>query len=64
MATLNGLLIQQLVDANRGASAHQLLTRFKETLRSRLYTPEAFPPAVRTAAACRPVDGAGSAAER
>ena len=43
MATLNGLLIQQLVDTNSGANAHRLLTRLKETLRSRLYTPETFP---------------------
>lgn len=62
MATLNGLLIQQLVDANSGVNAHRLLTRFKEVLRSRLYTPEAFPPSVRTAAC--PPDGAGSAAGR
>lgn len=62
MATLNGLLIQQLVDANSGVNAHRLLTRFKEVLRSRLYTPGTFPPSVRTVAC--PPDGADSAAER
>ncbi len=63
MATLNGLLIQQLVDARSGIQAHQLLARFKETLRSRLYAPEAQTPAVRTAA-CSRVDAARSAVER
>ena len=63
MATLNGLLVQQLVDANSSANAHRLLARLKETLRSRLYAPEASRPAVRTAA-CRAVDGARPAAER
>ncbi len=62
-ATLNGLLVQQLVDTHRGSNAHALLIRFKETLRSRLYTPEASPPTVRTAA-CRPVEAARAAPEQ
>lgn len=63
MATLNGLLIQQLVDANSGVDAPRLLARFKETLRNRLYMPEVAPPSGRTAA-CHPADGARSAAKR
>lgn len=63
MATLNGLLVQQLVDANSGITAPRLLARFKETLRSRLYTPEVTPPTGRSAD-CGPVAGARSAAER
>lgn len=63
MATLNGLLVQRLVDANSGVDAPRLLARFKETLRSRLYLPEAAPPLGRTTA-YRPADGARSVAER
>ncbi len=63
MATLNGLLVQRLVDANGGIDAPRLLARFKETLWSRLSMPEAVPPLGRTAA-YRPADGAHSAAER
>ncbi len=62
MATLTGLLVQRLVDANSGVDALRLLARFKETLRSRLYTLEAAPPLGRIAA-CHPADGARSAAE-
>ena len=63
MATLNGLLVQRLVDANSGVDAPRLLARFKETLRSRLYMPEAAPPLGRTAA-YRPADGARSVVKR
>lgn len=63
MATLTGLLVQRLVDANSGVDAPRLLARFKETLRSRLYMTEAAPPLGRTAA-YRPTDGARSVAER
>lgn len=59
MATLNGLLVQRLVDANGGVDAPRLLARFKEMLRSRLYMPEAAPPLGRTAA-YRSADGARS----
>ncbi len=63
MATLNGLLVQRLVDANSGVDAPRLLARFKETLRSRLYMPEAASPLGRTAA-YRSIDGARSAVKR
>ena len=63
MATLNGLLVQRLVDAKSGITAHHLLARFKETLRSRFYGPEARFPAAR-AAAESPVDGVRSSLER
>ena len=49
MATLNGLLIQQLIDAKSGIGAKDLLARFQDALRHRLYASEPHAPAVRTA---------------
>lgn len=61
MATLNGLLIQQLVDAKSGINARDLLTRFLDSLRRRLYAPEAL--AVIQPATQSPVDTSRSSAE-
>ena len=62
IATLNGLLIQQLVDVGNSLPAHDLLARFKETLRHRLYAVEAQATSVHMPE-CRPVETSSSRIE-
>lgn len=62
MATLNGLLIQRLVDQRSKINARDLLVRFKETLHARLYRPGPYSASV-PAPACGGARSSHSSAE-
>ena len=62
MATLNGLLVQRLVDQRSKINARNLLVRFKETLQARLYRPGPYSAPVH-ATACGGARSSHSSAE-